>query len=116
MPAGLALRAQGGRIGVEAEHPLSLWTDDEALATWDMLRKYRGQLDGFGIRYDKLPMPPGAAELAEARRAEAREQTRRRARDRRREQCRVQHSYVRCDGEGEQVTLAFPYDQVLVGR
>ena len=31
-----------------------------ALATWDMLRKYRGQLAAAGIGYDDLPRPAGA--------------------------------------------------------
>ncbi len=99
---------------VLAAMPVSSWTDDEALAAWDMLRKYRGQLDGFGISYDGLPKPPGAGELIESRRAHTREQARLHGRKWRREQYRRQQSYVRCDGEGDDVVLAFPYDAALI--
>jgi hypothetical protein len=43
---------------VLAQMPTALWTDDAALATWDMLRKYRGQLAAAGIGYDDLPRLP----------------------------------------------------------
>ena len=43
---------------VLAQMPAALWTDDAALAAWDMLRKYRGQLAAAGIGYDDLPRPP----------------------------------------------------------
>ena len=94
--------------------PVSAGDQDEALAAWDMLRKYRGQLDGFGISYDDLPRPPGADDLAAARREEARERARQRARQRREQQYRKARSYVRCDGAGENVALAFPYDPAMV--
>jgi hypothetical protein len=45
---------------------------------------------------------------------EARELARQRGREWRRGQYRVLHSYVRCDGEGEKVALAFPYDPAMV--
>jgi hypothetical protein len=101
---------------VLAAMPVSSWSDDEALTAWDMLRKYRGQLDGFGIGYDDLPRPPGADELQAARRGEAREAARQRGRQWRQEQYRKSRSYVRCDGEGEQVTLAFPYYAAMVAQ
>src|SRR5215831_5785370 len=97
-----------------AAMPADAWTEDEALAAWDILRKYRGQLGGFGITYDTLPRPVGAEELEAARREEARERARQRGRRWREQQYRKTHSYVRCDGAGEQVTLAFPYDPAMV--
>src|SRR5262249_21472094 len=84
------------------------WTGDEALAAWDMLGKYRGQLDGFGIGYDDLPRPDGADKLQNTRRQEARDRACRRARQWREQQYRKAHSYVRCDGPGEKVALASP--------
>jgi superfamily II DNA or RNA helicase len=99
---------------VLAQMPAGLWPDDAALAAWDMLRKYRAQLAGAGIDYDRLPRPPGAGELEAARREKARERARERARQWRGQQYRQARSYLRCDGEGEQVTLAFPYEPGLV--
>jgi hypothetical protein len=99
---------------VLAAMPAEDWTWDEALAAWDMLRKYRGQLDGFEISYDDLPRPQGADDLEAARREEARERARQRGRQWREQQYRKAHSYVRCDGAGEKVTLAFPFDPVMV--
>jgi tetratricopeptide (TPR) repeat protein len=104
-----------------AAMPVGLWTNDAALAAWDMLRKYRGQLAAAGIEYDELPRPDGAGQLeAEQReqaaemRAQARENARERARSWRDQQYRKSRSYVRCDGDGEQVVLAFAYDPDLV--
>lgn len=112
--------------------PLKAWTRDAALAAWDMLRKYRGQLAAAGIEYDQLPRPEGADELESERREEARErreearenaaerreEARQRARERARqwhdEQYRKSRSYVRCDGDGEDVVLSFAYDPELV--
>src|SRR5215470_3988849 len=99
---------------VLAAMPADAWTEDEALGGWDMLRKYRGQLDGFGVCYDNLPRPPGADELEAVRREAARERARQRGRRWREQQYRTAHSYVRCDGAGEKVTLGFPFDPVLV--
>jgi hypothetical protein len=103
---------------VLAQMPAQAWTSEEALAGWDMLRKYRGQLASAGIDYDQLPRPAGADELEAERREEARERARLRAREHARQwrdqQYRQAHTYLRCDGEGEQVTLAFPYDPGLV--
>lgn len=99
-----------------AAMPATEWTTDQALTAWDMLRKYSGQLDGFGIPHGSLPRPPGAGELEEARRAEARERARQGARRWRDQQYRKARSYVRCDGAGEQVILAFPYDPELVSQ
>ena len=103
---------------VLAQMPAGLWSDDAALAAWDMLRKYRGQLASAGIDYDQLPRPAGADELEAGRREEARERARQRAREHagqwRDQQYRQAHTYLRCDGDGEQVTLAFPYDPGLV--
>jgi hypothetical protein len=48
--------------------PTALWTDDATLATWDMVRKYRGQLAAAGIGYDDLPCPAGTDELEAGRR------------------------------------------------
>jgi Bifunctional DNA primase/polymerase, N-terminal/SNF2-related domain len=101
---------------VLAAMPASAWTEDEALAAWDMLRKYRGQLDGFGIGYDELPRPHGADELETAQREEARDRARQRGRQWREQQYHKAHSYVRCDGAGEKVTLAFPYDPAIVDQ
>jgi superfamily II DNA or RNA helicase/tetratricopeptide (TPR) repeat protein len=101
---------------VLAAMPVDDWAEDEALTAWDMLRKYRGQLGGFGIGYDDLPRPPGADELEAARRAEARERARQGARRWREQQYRKTHSYVRCDGVGEKVALAFPYDPDAVSQ
>ena len=94
--------------------PPGLWSDSVALTAWDMLRKYRGQLAAAGIDYDQLPRPAGADELEAGRREQAREHARGHARQWREQQYRQAHSYVRCDGDGEQVTLAFPYDPDLV--
>jgi hypothetical protein len=103
---------------VLAQMPAGAWTGEEALAAWDMLRKYRGQLATAGIDYHQLPRPAGAAELDAGRREEARERARQRAREHARawrdRQYRQAHTYLRCDGDGEQVTLAFPYDPGLV--
>ena len=99
---------------VLAQMPPGLWSDSAALTAWDMLRKYRGQLAAAGIDYDQLPRPAGADELEAGRREQAREQARGHARAWREQQYRQAHSYVRCDGDGEQVTLAFPYDPDLV--
>ena len=99
-----------------AQMPPGVWSDPAALTAWDMLRKYRGQLAAAGIDYDRLPRPAGAGELEAGRREQAREHARQHARAWREQQYRQTHSYVRCDGEGEQVTLAFPYDPDLVAR
>jgi hypothetical protein len=103
---------------VLAQMPPGLWSDSAALTAWDMLRKYRGQLSTAGIDYDQLPRPAGADELEADQREQARDQVRQDAREHarqwREQQYRQAHSYVRCDGDGEQVTLAFPYDPDLV--
>jgi len=99
---------------VLAQMPPGLWSDSAALTAWDMLRKYRGQLSAAGIDYDQLPRPAGADELETDRRDQARQRARDHARQWREQQYRQAHSYVRCDGDGEQVTLAFPYDPDLV--
>ena len=99
---------------VLAQMPTALWTDDAALATWDMLRKYRGQLAAAGIGYDDLPRPAGADELEAGRREQARQRAREHAQHWREQQYRQARTYLRCDGDGGQVTLAFPYDPDLV--
>jgi len=99
---------------VLAQMPAAAWTGEEALAAWDMLRKYRGQLAAAGIDHDQLPRPAGAGELEAGRRADARERARQHARAWRDQQYRQARTYLRCDGNGEQVTLAFPYDPDLV--
>ena len=99
---------------VLAQMPAAAWTGEEALAAWDMLRKYRGQLSAAGIDYDRLPRPDGADQLEAGRREQARERARQHARQWREQQYRKTHSYVRCDGDGDQVTLAFPCDPDLV--
>jgi hypothetical protein len=99
---------------VLAQMPTALWTDDAALATWDMLRKYRGQLAAAGIGYDDLPRPAGADELEAERRERARQGAREHAQHWREQQYRQARTYLRCDADGGQVTLAFPYDPDLV--
>ena len=99
---------------VLAQMPAALWTDDAALATWDMLRKYRGQLAAAGIGYDDLPRPAGADELEAGRREQARQRAREHAQQWREQQYRQARTYLRCDGDGGQVTVAFPYDPELV--
>ena len=99
---------------VLAQMPTALWTDDAALATWDMLRKYRGQLAAAGIGYDDLPRPAGADELEAGRREQARQRAREHAQHWREQQYRQARTYLRCDADGGQVTLAFPYDPDLV--
>ena len=99
---------------VLAQMPAALWTDDAALATWDMLRKYRGQLAAAGIGYDDLPRPAGADELEAGRREQARQRAREHAQHWREQQYRQARTYLRCDADGGQVTLAFPYDPDLV--
>src|SRR5215471_15066479 len=79
---------------VLAAMPASVWTEDEALAAWDMLRKYRGQLDGFGISYDDLPRPEAADQLEAAQRETARDRARQHGRRWRQQQYRTAHSYV----------------------
>jgi hypothetical protein len=112
---GQGFNASDAWLGhVLASMPVDAWTPDVALAAWDMLGKYRDQLGGLGVGYGELPLPPGAAGLVAARREQARKQARELARQWRHEQYRAQRSYVRCDGEGEQVVLAFAYDPVLV--
>src|SRR5438128_752858 len=81
-----------------------------ALATWDMLRKYRGQLATAGIGYDDLPRPAGADELEAGRREQARQRAREHAQHWREQQYRQARTYLRCDADGGQVILAFPYD------
>jgi SNF2-related domain len=99
---------------VLAQMPAALWTDDAALATWDMLRKYRGQLAAAGIGYDELPRPAGADELEAGRREQARQRAREHAQHWREQQYRQARTYLRCDADGGQVTVAFPYDPDLV--
>ena len=99
---------------VLAQMSPALWSDAVALTAWDMLRKYRGQLAAAGIDYDNLPRPAGADELEAGRREQAREHARGHARQWREQQYRQAHTYLRCDGDGEQVILAFPYDPDLV--
>lgn len=99
---------------VLAQMPAALWTDDAALAAWDMLRKYRGQLAAAGIGYDDLPRPVGAGELEAGRREQARQHTCEHAQHWREQQYRQARTYLRCDADGGQVTLAFPYDPDLV--
>jgi len=38
-----------------AKHPD--WSGSSAYRAWEILRKYRGQLSGFGIDYDRIPVP-----------------------------------------------------------
>jgi Bifunctional DNA primase/polymerase, N-terminal/SNF2-related domain/YspA, cpYpsA-related SLOG family len=99
---------------VLAQMPVALWTDDAALATWEMLRKYRGQLAAAGIGYDDLARPAGADELEAGRREQARQRAREHAQRWREQQYRQARTYLRCDGDGGQVTLAFPYNPDLV--
>lgn len=99
-----------------AEMPTTLWTADAALAAWDMLRKYRGQLTVAGIDYDRLPRPEGAEELEAERREAARERARERARQWREQQYRKSRSFVSCDGDGGEVVLSFAYDPGLVAE
>jgi Bifunctional DNA primase/polymerase, N-terminal/SNF2-related domain/YspA, cpYpsA-related SLOG family len=99
---------------VLAQMPAALWTDDAALATWEMLRKYRGQLAAAGIGYDDLPRPVGADELEAGRREHARQRAREHAQHWREQQYRQARTYLRCDADGGNVTLAFPYDPDLV--
>ena len=82
---------------VLAQMPTALWTDDAALATWDMLRKYRGQLAAAGIGYDDLPRPAGADELEAERREQARQRAREHAQHWREQQYRQARTYLRCD-------------------
>lgn len=103
--------------------PYELWTGEVALAAWDMIRKYRRQLEGQGIDYDTLPVPPGAAELladraeqAKERRQAARENAKNTTRTWRQAETRKAKSYVLCEGEGEQIILGFPYDPALVAE
>ena len=79
-----------------------------------MLRKYRGQLAAAGIGYDDLPRPAGADELEAERREQARQRAREHAQHWREQQYRQARTYLRCDADGGQVTLAFPYDPDLV--
>jgi hypothetical protein len=103
-----------------ADLPLGQWDDDTALAAWDMLRKYRGQLLGWGIEYDELPVPPGAEALLDERRAErleaARENAKWTARAHRDAQAIKARSSIRCSGEGEEIVLAFPYNAGMVAE
>jgi hypothetical protein len=99
---------------VLAQMPAALWTNDAALAAWDLLRKYRGQLAAAEIGYDDLPRPAGADELGAGRREQARQRVREHAQHWREQQYRQARTYLRCDGEGGQVILAFPYDPGLV--
>src|SRR6266516_3173885 len=99
---------------VLAQMPAALWTDDAALAAWDMMRKYRGQLVAAGIGYHDLPRPAGADELEAERREQARQRAREHAQHWREQQYRQARTYLRCDADGGQVTLAFPYDPDLV--
>jgi hypothetical protein len=95
---------------VLAQMPMALWTDDAALAAWDMLRKYRGQLAAAGIGYGDLPRPAGAEELEARRREHARQRAREPAQRWREQQYRQARTHLRCDAEGSQVTVAFPDD------
>src|SRR5258708_749531 len=95
---------------VLAQMPTGLWTDDTALAAWDMLRKYPGQLASAGIGYDDLPRPAGADELEAGRREQARQRAREHAQHWREQQYRQAPTYLRCDADGSQATLPSPYD------
>ena len=99
---------------VLAQMPTAQWTEDAALAAWDMLRKYRGQLAAVGIGYGDLPHPAGTDELEAERREQVRQRAREHAQHWRERQYRQARTYLRCDADGGQVTLAFPYDPDLV--
>src|SRR5579859_154823 len=99
-----------------AAFPAGLWDDDTALAAWDMTRKYKVQLAGFGIDWDAITPPPGADQL-EADRREARARAREKAKAWRRTDQMKKNSYVACEGHGERVDLAFAgYDPDLVAE
>lgn len=100
-----------------ADMGVDAWDDSTALTAWDMLRKYRNtQLRAAGIDYDELPVPPGAEELLEERKAEARERAKEQVREHREAQYRKAKSFVRCDGEDAEVILSFPFDWTLVAE
>lgn len=100
-----------------ASMALSDWDESSLLTAWDMIRKYKRQLErDHGIVYDDLPVPPGAEELLAERRQEARERSRALVRERREEQYRRATSFVICEGEGEEVILGFPFNWDLVAE
>jgi hypothetical protein len=61
-----------------------------------------------------FPDRAGADELEAERREQARQRAREHAQHWREQQYRQARTYLRCDADGGQVTLAFPYDPALV--
>lgn len=86
-------------IGISPEHP-----PPEGTAAWLMLAAYRDQLELAGIRYEDLPVPPGAETLPPARVPGIRAQAQSRALTAGRRHPPGQ-ACVRCDGPGQPVIL-----------
>lgn len=100
-----------------ADMGVTAWDDEAALYAWDMLRYYRHtQLAAWDIKWDELPVPPGGAELAAERRQAVRDRTKVLVRNRREEKYRKARSYVKCEDEGAEVILGFPYDPAMVAE
>lgn len=98
-----------------ASIPASEWDDDMAITARAMIRKYKKQLEGFGIEWDALPVPPGGDDL-DGLSVEFKERARDRVAGIRAEQRRQSQSWISCDGEGGEVTISFAYSPILVGE
>lgn len=98
-----------------ASIPVSDWDDDMAITARAMIRKYKKQLQKFGIDWDALPVPPGGDDLDGLSDA-FKERARNRVAGIRDTQRRQSQSWIACNGEGEEVTISFAYSPVLVGE
>lgn len=105
---GQGFDGQDAKFGARlVQLPAGQWTPEMARAAWEMLHKYRRQLDGFGIDVGALPEPDDAPEF---KLRWARQDARLRLKDRERADKRL----VELDADGGRFVISFPYDAALV--
>ena len=80
-----------------AEKPFESWTPKMVRATYKMVRKYRGQLAGFGIDFDSIPTPEFTDSEIESHKVATRGDAKRTV-----------------EIVGENFVLRFPYDPAVV--
>lgn len=88
-----------------AQLPVEAWTPDVVLHAFRVLRKYRVQLQAYGIEFDSIPTPPG--EWDERAKNAARDLIWKKA-----SRARTK-AWLRADDDGS-FTTAFPYDPDLL--